>query len=180
MTPMFVETQSSQSPESFAASQSGAMKGKLRATQTLLEFSQTQTEGTIVIQCLGRGTEDINMVHRYIYHGFLYPPGRRTTYNWLTGSSVDTLADYTPGSESLSSLLVFDKKPERRIPARRPVGEGFGLRRLTASTDEVDGRTQGWCRRRSNLCGGNQNSRTEKMFVFVYFSIGTWFRVDRV
>lgn len=49
MTPMFVETQSSQGPESVAASQSGAMKGKLRATQTTLEFSQTQTAGTTVI-----------------------------------------------------------------------------------------------------------------------------------
>uniref|UniRef100_A0A3Q1J9C8 DNA-dependent protein kinase catalytic subunit n=1 Tax=Anabas testudineus TaxID=64144 RepID=A0A3Q1J9C8_ANATE len=106
MTPMFVETQSSQSTES--VSQSGAMKGKLRATQTSLEFSQTQTAG------------------------------RRTAYNWLTGSSVDTLAEYTPDSESMSSLLVFDKKAERHALARRPVGEGFGLRRLTAPTDEVD------------------------------------------
>ncbi|XP_044032842.1 DNA-dependent protein kinase catalytic subunit isoform X2 [Siniperca chuatsi] len=112
MTPMFVETQTSQGPESPAASQSGAMKGKLRATQTSLEFSQTQTAG------------------------------RRTAYNWLTGSSVDTLAEYTLGSESLSSLLVFDKKAERQTTARRPVGEGFGLRRLTASTDEVDSRTK--------------------------------------
>lgn len=46
MTPMFVETQSSQGPESVAVSQSGAMKGKLRATQTSLEFTQTQTAGT--------------------------------------------------------------------------------------------------------------------------------------
>lgn len=50
MTPMFVETLSSQGPESVAASQSGAMKGKLRATQTSLEFSQTQAEGTAVFQ----------------------------------------------------------------------------------------------------------------------------------
>uniref|UniRef100_A0A3Q3ESV4 DNA-dependent protein kinase catalytic subunit n=1 Tax=Kryptolebias marmoratus TaxID=37003 RepID=A0A3Q3ESV4_KRYMA len=115
MTPMFVETQSSQGSESaaVAASQSGFMKGKLRATQTSLEFSQTQT------------------------------PGRRTAYNWLTGSSVDTLADYSLSSESLSSLLVFDKKTERQAAARRPVGEGFGLRRLTALADEVDSHTRG-------------------------------------
>uniref|UniRef100_A0A3B4TQG3 DNA-dependent protein kinase catalytic subunit n=1 Tax=Seriola dumerili TaxID=41447 RepID=A0A3B4TQG3_SERDU len=111
MTPMFVETQSSQGPESVAASQAGAMKGKLRATQTSLEFTQTQTT-------------------------------RRTAYNWLTGSSVDTLAEHTLGSESLSSLLVFDKKAERQTTARRPVGEGFGLRRLTAPSDEVDSRTR--------------------------------------
>uniref|UniRef100_A0A8D3BVD0 DNA-dependent protein kinase catalytic subunit n=1 Tax=Scophthalmus maximus TaxID=52904 RepID=A0A8D3BVD0_SCOMX len=108
MTPMFAETQSSQVPESAAASQAGSIKGKLRATQTSLEFTQTQTAG------------------------------RRTAYNWLTGSSVDTLAEYTLGSEALSSLLVFDKKTERQTPARRPVGEGFGLRRLAAPTDDVD------------------------------------------
>ncbi|KAK2886235.1 hypothetical protein Q8A73_020181 [Channa argus] len=121
MTPMFVETQSSQGPESVAASQSGALKGKLRATQTSLEFSQTQTAG------------------------------RRTAYNWLTGSSVDTLAEYTVGSESLSSLLVFDKKAERQAVARRPVGEGFGLRRLTASTDEGDSRTRAQNEQRNNI-----------------------------
>ncbi|XP_032407093.1 DNA-dependent protein kinase catalytic subunit [Xiphophorus hellerii] len=121
MTPMFVETQSSQGPESAGASQSGSMKGKLRATQTSLEFSQTQA------------------------------PGRRKAYNWLTGSSVDTLADYSAGAESLSSLLVFDKKSERQAAARRPVGEGFGLRRLTTSTDEVDSRTRAENEQRSNI-----------------------------
>uniref|UniRef100_A0A087Y0R2 DNA-dependent protein kinase catalytic subunit n=1 Tax=Poecilia formosa TaxID=48698 RepID=A0A087Y0R2_POEFO len=121
MTPMFVETQSSQGPESAGASQSESMTGKLRATQTSLEFSQTQT------------------------------PGRRMAYNWLTGSSVDTLADYSASAESLSSLLVFDKKSERQAAARRPVGEGFGLRRLTASTDEVDSRTRAENEQRSNI-----------------------------
>ncbi|KAK5850083.1 hypothetical protein PBY51_014363 [Eleginops maclovinus] len=121
MTPMFVETQSSQNPESVSASQSGSIKGKLRATQTSLEFSQTQTAG------------------------------RRTAYNWLTGSSVDTLADYTLPSESLSSLLVFDKKSERQTAARRPVGEGFGLRRPTASTDDVDRRTRAANEQRNNI-----------------------------
>ncbi|CAK6951979.1 LOW QUALITY PROTEIN: DNA-dependent protein kinase catalytic subunit [Scomber scombrus] len=121
MTPMFVETQSSQGLESVAASQSGTMKGKLRATQTSLQFTQTQAAG------------------------------RRTSYNWMTGSSVDTLAEYTPGSESLSSLMVFDKKAERQATARRPVGEGFGLRRLTASTDEVDSRTRAENEQRNNI-----------------------------
>lgn len=73
---------------------------------------------------------------------FVFSSGRRTAYNWLTGSSVDTLAEYTLGSESMSSLLVFDKK-ERRTAARKPVGEGFGLKRLTAPTDEVDSHTKG-------------------------------------
>lgn len=56
---------------------------------------------------------------------------------------MDTLAEYTLGSESMSSLLVFEKKAERRPTTRKPVGEGFGLRRLTSSTDEVDSRTRG-------------------------------------
>lgn len=59
MTPMFVETQSSQGPESSAASLSGTMKGKLRATQASLEFSQTQTAGTAVTEYAGLSTEDI-------------------------------------------------------------------------------------------------------------------------
>ncbi|XP_026183019.1 DNA-dependent protein kinase catalytic subunit isoform X2 [Mastacembelus armatus] len=109
MTPMFVETQSSEDPESVSASQP-IMRGKLRATQTSLEFTQTQTAG------------------------------RHTAYNWLTGTSVDTLAEYTLGSESLSSLLVFNKKAERQ--ERRPVGEGFGLRRLSLATDEMDSHTR--------------------------------------
>ncbi|XP_062235399.1 DNA-dependent protein kinase catalytic subunit [Platichthys flesus] len=121
MTPMFVATQSTQSTQSVAASQAIAMKGKLRATQTTLEFSQTQTAG------------------------------RRTAYNWLTGSSVDTMAEYTSGSESLSSLMVFDKKAERQTSARRPVGEGFGLKRLAAPSDEVDSRTRANNEQRNNI-----------------------------
>lgn len=58
MTPMFVETQSSQGSESAAASQSGSMRGKLRATQTSLEFSQTQTPGTAAAR---RGTGGRNL-----------------------------------------------------------------------------------------------------------------------
>ncbi|XP_077410583.1 DNA-dependent protein kinase catalytic subunit isoform X2 [Vanacampus margaritifer] len=107
MTPMFVETQSSQGPESVALTQSGAMKGQLRATQASLQFTQTQI------------------------------PGRHTAYNWLTGSSVDTFAEYSV-SESVSSLMVFEKKAARQSTARRPVGESFGQVRLSASTDEVD------------------------------------------
>lgn len=56
---------------------------------------------------------------------------------------MDTLAEYTPASESLSSLMVFDKKAERRIAARRPVGEGFGLKRPEAPSDELDSRAAG-------------------------------------
>lgn len=53
MTPMFVETQSTQGPESLAATQSGPAKGMIRATQGSLEFSQTQAEGTVLpLNCL--------------------------------------------------------------------------------------------------------------------------------
>lgn len=91
-------------------------------------------------------SDGISCRHEPYVHTFLlfaFPSGRRTAYNWLTGSSVDTLADYTVGSESMSSLMVFDKKAERRMTSRRPVGEGFGVRRLTLSSDEVDSRTAG-------------------------------------
>ncbi len=61
MTPMFVETQSSQSPESSTASQSGAMKGMLRATQTSLEFSQTQTAGSTETHYPGIKAENLQV-----------------------------------------------------------------------------------------------------------------------
>lgn len=83
MTPMFVETLSSQGPESVAASQSGAMKGKLRATQTSLEFSQTQTQGTAVFQFthLQRNKVPVKMlsfIFEYAdYHSCAFP---RSTY----------------------------------------------------------------------------------------------------
>lgn len=121
MTPMFVETQSSQGPESVTSSPSASLKGQLRATQTTLEFSQTQA------------------------------PGRRSAYNWLTGSSVDTLAEYSLGSESLSSLMVFEKKTDRQMTSRKPVGEGFGMRRLPAPADEVDSRTRAQNEQRRNI-----------------------------
>uniref|UniRef100_A0A4W5N3K6 DNA-dependent protein kinase catalytic subunit n=1 Tax=Hucho hucho TaxID=62062 RepID=A0A4W5N3K6_9TELE len=83
LTPMFVETQATQGATQgpeSSTSQPGTVRNQLRATQGSLEFSQTQA------------------------------PGRRSAYNWLTGSSVDTLAEYSLSSESLSALLVFDKK----------------------------------------------------------------------
>lgn len=146
MTPMFVDTQSSQSPQSASASQSGAMKGKLRATQTSLEFSQTQIAGrtrVTVWKTSATSFHPCTVSFLSNWRFYLRPPGRRTAFNWLTGSSVDTLAEYTPASESLSSLMVFDKKAERRIAARRPVGEGFGLKRPEAPSDELDSRAAG-------------------------------------
>ncbi|XP_059900479.1 DNA-dependent protein kinase catalytic subunit [Gadus macrocephalus] len=124
MTPMFVETQGSQgSAESQASlSLAGGARGQLRATQATLEFTQTQAAG-----------------------------GRRTAYNWLTGSSVDTLAEYSLGSESLSSsLLAYGRRPAAAA-ARRPTGEGFGTRRLTAPTDEGDSRSRAESERRADI-----------------------------
>lgn len=69
--------------------------------------------------------------------------GRHSAYNWLTGSTVDTLADYTLSSDSASSLLVFDKKRAERSPAWRAVGANFGSKRLTNSSDETDSRSAG-------------------------------------
>lgn len=70
--------------------------------------------------------------------------GRRSAYNWLTGSNVDTLADYSLSSDTLSSLLVFEKKrSERPQAAWRAVGAGFGSKRLTAASDETDSRSAG-------------------------------------
>lgn len=58
---------------------------------------------------------------------------------------MDTLAEYTLGSESTSSLMVFDKD-ERRIKARKPVGEGFGSKLLAGPGDQGGGPTTGRCR----------------------------------
>uniref|UniRef100_A0A8B9LWJ5 DNA-dependent protein kinase catalytic subunit n=1 Tax=Astyanax mexicanus TaxID=7994 RepID=A0A8B9LWJ5_ASTMX len=117
LTPMFMETQATQATGTQGAdsakSQASSMKGQIRATQASLEFSQTQA------------------------------PGRRSAYNWLTGSSVDTLADYSLSSDSLSSLLVFEKKRAERPQSFRAVGPGFGSRRLAAPTDETDSRSAG-------------------------------------
>lgn len=57
---------------------------------------------------------------------------------------MDTLADYSLSSDSLSSLLVFEKKrSERPQAAWRAVGAGFGSKRLTSASDETDSRSAG-------------------------------------
>ncbi|KAK9971873.1 hypothetical protein ABG768_025216 [Culter alburnus] len=128
LTPMFMETQATQGsgaqgPEA-AGSQAATMRGQIRATQTSLEFSQTLAPGA----------------------------GRRSAYNWLTGSSVDTLADYSLSSDSLSSLLVFEKKrSERPQAAWRAVGPGFGSKRLTSGSDETDSRSAAERERRADI-----------------------------
>ncbi|KAF4110944.1 hypothetical protein G5714_007975 [Onychostoma macrolepis] len=128
LTPMFMETQATlgsgtQGSEA-AGSQAATMRGQIRATQTSLEFSQTLAPGA----------------------------GRRSAYNWLTGSNVDTLADYSLSSDTLSSLLVFEKKrSERPQAAWRAVGAGFGSKRLTSASDETDSRSAAERERRADI-----------------------------
>ncbi|KAM4688942.1 DNA-dependent protein kinase catalytic subunit [Discoglossus pictus] len=120
LTPMFVETQASQSgyksrtQGSLSAQES--IGGQLRATQQNYQFTPTQNVGG------------------------------RSSFNWLTGSSIDTLADYTAdtSSESLSSALLFTRKSEKaRRAMLKPVGPNFGKQRLRLPGDEVDSKTKG-------------------------------------
>ncbi|XP_010572684.1 PREDICTED: DNA-dependent protein kinase catalytic subunit isoform X5 [Haliaeetus leucocephalus] len=122
LTPMFVETQASQSihrnlsqERSFSAS--GSVSGRVRATQQRYEFTPTQ-----------------------------HVSGR-SSFNWLTGSSIDTLAEYTvpSSSESLSSsMLLVNKQSEKfKQVTFKPVGPDFGKKRLGLPGDEVDSKTKG-------------------------------------
>ncbi|XP_051784693.1 DNA-dependent protein kinase catalytic subunit [Erpetoichthys calabaricus] len=121
LTPMFVETQATQGgirdrSQDGSMSSEGTIGGQVRATQAQLEFTPTQTAG------------------------------RRSSYNWLTGASIDTFIDYSlpTSSESLSSsLLVFGKRGEKIQKAeRKPVGVDFGSKRLGLPGDEVDSGTK--------------------------------------
>lgn len=73
--------------------------------------------------------------------------GGRSSFNWLTGSSIDTLAEYTvPSSfESMSSSMLFvNKRSEKFKQATfKPVGPDFGKKSLGLPGDEVDGKTKG-------------------------------------
>ncbi|KAI5104092.1 DNA-dependent protein kinase catalytic subunit [Silurus meridionalis] len=125
LTPMFMETQVSQAggtQRADSAEMQPTVKGQIRATQASLEFSQTQAPGA----------------------------GRRSAYNWLTGSSMDTLADYSL-SDSVSSLLVFEKKRAERPTAWRATGAKFGSKRLTNPTDETDSRSTAERERRADI-----------------------------
>uniref|UniRef100_A0A8C0EHT4 DNA-dependent protein kinase catalytic subunit n=1 Tax=Bubo bubo TaxID=30461 RepID=A0A8C0EHT4_BUBBB len=122
LTPMFVETQASQSihrnlSQQRSLSASGSLGGRVRATQRQYEFTPTQHVGG------------------------------RSSFNWLTGSSIDTLAEYTvpSSSESLSSsMLLVNKRSEKFKQATfKPVGPDFGKKRLGLPGDEVDSKTKG-------------------------------------
>jgi DNA-dependent protein kinase catalytic subunit len=71
----------------------------------------------------------------------------RSSFNWLTGSSIDPVAAYTVSmsSDSLSSSLLFaHKKSEKsqRIPWKS-VGPDFGKKKLGLPGDEVDNKAKG-------------------------------------
>uniref|UniRef100_A0A8V5FUE0 DNA-dependent protein kinase catalytic subunit n=1 Tax=Melopsittacus undulatus TaxID=13146 RepID=A0A8V5FUE0_MELUD len=122
LTPMFVDTQASHSihrnlSQERSLSSSGSVSGRVRATQRQHEFTPTQ-----------------------------HASGR-SSFNWLTGSSIDTLAEYTvpSSSESVSSsMLLVTKRSEKFNQATfKPVGPDFGKKRLRLPGDEVDGKTKG-------------------------------------
>ncbi|XP_070248944.1 DNA-dependent protein kinase catalytic subunit [Myotis yumanensis] len=122
LTPMFIETQTSQSAlqtwsQEGSLSVQGAMARQIRATQQQYDFTPTQnTDG-------------------------------RSSFNWLTGSSIDPLVDYTvsSSSDSLSSSLLFaHKRSEKlKIAPLKSVGPDFGKKRLALPGDTVDNRAKG-------------------------------------
>ncbi|KAJ8280685.1 hypothetical protein GJAV_G00057750 [Gymnothorax javanicus] len=121
LTPMFAETLASQAaPQTQSPSQDGSWVpgGQLRATQATLEFTPTQT------------------------------PGRRKAFNWLTGSSVDTVTEYTPPSSG--SLMVYGKT-DRQQTSRKALGANFGQKKLSAPTDSVDGAADAATEKRAHI-----------------------------
>ncbi|XP_037658373.1 DNA-dependent protein kinase catalytic subunit [Choloepus didactylus] len=122
LTPMFIETQASQNAlqmrtQEGSLSARGLMTGQIRATQAQYDFTPTQNADG------------------------------RSSFNWLTGSSIDPLADYTvsSSSESLSSSLLFAQKRKEKPPRTswKSVGPNFGEKRLGLPGDEVDDKAKG-------------------------------------
>ncbi|XP_067836012.1 DNA-dependent protein kinase catalytic subunit isoform X2 [Heptranchias perlo] len=119
LTPLFVETQATQN-SSRSQSQEASVTGQ-RSIGGQIRASLTHYEFT--------PTQNL---------------GARN-FNWLTGSSLDTFAEYSlTSSESLSSsLLVYSKRSERpQRAAMKPVGPDFGKKRLALPGDEVNSKTK--------------------------------------
>ncbi|KAM8966776.1 DNA-dependent protein kinase catalytic subunit [Pelodytes ibericus] len=122
LTPMFVPTQASQT--GYRSRTQGSlggresMEGQLRATQQDYQFTPTQNIA-----------------------------GVRNSFNWLTGSSIDTLADYStdtsPGSVSSALLFSSSKNEKVRRAPLKPVGPNFGQKRLKLPGDETDSKPKG-------------------------------------
>ncbi|KAM6171214.1 DNA-dependent protein kinase catalytic subunit isoform 3-T3 [Erethizon dorsatum] len=123
LTPMFIETQASPSTlqthtQEDSLPAQGPKAGQVRATQQQYDFTPTQTADG------------------------------RSSFNWLTGSSIYPLADYTvssSSSDSLSSSLLFAHKrseKSQQVPWKS-VGPDFGKKRLNLPGDEVDNTVKG-------------------------------------
>ncbi|KAK1332131.1 hypothetical protein QTO34_007817 [Cnephaeus nilssonii] len=71
----------------------------------------------------------------------------RSSFNWLTGSSIDPLVDYTASSssDSLSSSLLFAHKRSEKLKTApsKSVGPDFGKKRLALPGDTVDNAPKG-------------------------------------
>ncbi|XP_060247015.1 DNA-dependent protein kinase catalytic subunit isoform X1 [Meriones unguiculatus] len=115
LTPMFIETQASLSTlhtqtQEGSLSEQRQKSGQVRATPQQYDFTPTQT--TV----------------------------ERSSFDWLTGSSIDLLADHTVPSESLSSSLLFahQKSEKSQRISWKSVGPDFGMKKLGLPGDEVD------------------------------------------
>ncbi|XP_062044500.1 DNA-dependent protein kinase catalytic subunit isoform X2 [Lepus europaeus] len=124
LTPMFIETQASlnslqtRTQEGSRPEPRGPAAGQIRATQQQYDFTPTQTSEG------------------------------RSSFNWLTGSSIDPLADFTAfsssSSDSLSSSLLFAHKSDKSARAPwKPVGPACREKRLGLPGDEVDNKVKG-------------------------------------
>ncbi|XP_075703736.1 DNA-dependent protein kinase catalytic subunit-like, partial [Rhinoderma darwinii] len=120
LTPMFVETQASQgiyrSRTQSFLEGQEPEGGQVRATQQHYQFTPTQNIGG------------------------------RSSFNWLTGSTMDTLGSYSAdSSDSLSSALLFTSKRSEKAQrgSFKTLGPHFGKLRLGLPGDETDHKAKG-------------------------------------
>ncbi|CAH6792055.1 Prkdc [Phodopus roborovskii] len=129
LTPMFVETQASLSmlhtqTQEGSLSDRRQKSGQVWATQQQYDFTPTQT----IVE--------------------------RSSFDWLTGSSIDPLADHTlfPSESSSSSLLFAHKRSEKsqRI-SWKSVGPEFGIKKMGLPGDEVDNEAKSGTHNRAEI-----------------------------
>lgn len=111
---------------------------------------------------------------------FLCVVVERSSFDWLTGSSIDLMADHTVfSSESLSSSLLFSHKKSEKSQrvSWKSVGPDFGTKKLGLPGDEVDNQvksgklTAGTCFQCIvSLC---RCLSGESIFLTVYISLKT-------